>query len=146
MSTEELIGTSKRIYYYLLRQNKPVTARQIQRDLNISSISVVNYHLKKLLEKGLVEETENGYIVKKIVDKNLVRVKSLILPKSAFFASFFITSLIISTFFLYQNSKIQQIYMILVILIASIYFLYDTIKKWRDLKNTLNLNNLKNSE
>ncbi|MEM4911756.1 MAG: winged helix-turn-helix domain-containing protein, partial [Metallosphaera sp.] len=87
MSTEELIGTSKRIYYYLLRQNKPVTARQIQRDLNISSISVVNYHLKKLLEKGLVEETENGYIVKKIVDKNLVRVKSLILPKSAFFAS-----------------------------------------------------------
>jgi len=133
-TSEELVGTSRRIYYYLLRQNRPITARQIQRDLNISSISVVNYHLKKLLEKGLVEETERGYIIKKVIDKNLIKLRSLILPKSAFFASFFITSLIISLTLLSQNIKIQQVYMFLVILIAASYFLYDTIKKWRDLK------------
>jgi repressor of nif and glnA expression len=131
---DEITGTTRKIYYYLLTKNRPISPRQIQRDLNISSISVVLYHLKKLEEKGLVRETETGYVINKIIDKDLIKIYKYIIPRSAFFASFFLTSLIIFLTLLQGHQTAQYLFSVLVIMIATTYFIYDTISKWLKLK------------
>ncbi|AEB94362.1 winged helix-turn-helix domain-containing protein [Metallosphaera cuprina] len=72
---ESLTGTRRKIYYYLMKQRGPVPLRRIQRELDLSSPSLALYHLKKLEENGLVKETEEGYIVAKIVLEDYIRVK-----------------------------------------------------------------------
>lgn len=125
---EDLSGTRLKIYYFLLSQGKPMSLRKIQRELNISSPSVVQYHIKRLMEMGLVSETDQGYVVSKVVLEDYVRIRSSLLPKSIFMASFFITSLII-LFILRNSLDVAFVYSILVIGVAAVFSISDFLKK-----------------
>ncbi len=65
---DNLKGTTLEVYRFLLKSNKPVGARELQRALNLSSPSLAAYHLSKLEETGLAKN-ENGEFV---VSKNLL--------------------------------------------------------------------------
>jgi predicted DNA-binding transcriptional regulator len=125
---EDLSGTRLKIYYFLLSQGKPMSLRKIQRELNISSPSVVQYHIKRLMEMGLVSETDQGYVVSKVVLEDYVRIRSSLLPKSIFMTSFFITSLII-LFILRNSLDVAFVYSILVIGVAAVFSISDFLKK-----------------
>jgi predicted DNA-binding transcriptional regulator len=125
---EDLSGTRLKIYYFLLSQGKPMSLRKIQRELNISSPSVVQYHIKRLMEMGLVSETDQGYVVSKVVLEDYVRIRSSLLPKSIFMASFFITSLIM-LFILRNSLDVAFVYSILVIGVAAVFSISDFLKK-----------------
>ena len=125
---EDLSGTRLKIYYFLLSQGKPMSLRKIQRELNISSPSVVQYHIKRLMEMGLVSETDQGYVVSKVVLEDYVRIRSSLLPKSIFMASFFITSLII-LLILRNSLDVAFVYSILVIGVAAVFSISDFLKK-----------------
>jgi len=105
-----------------------MSLRKIQRELNISSPSVVQYHIKRLMEMGLVSETDQGYVVSKVVLEDYVRIRSSLLPKSIFMASFFITSLII-LFILRNSLDVAFVYSILVIGVAAVFSISDFLKK-----------------
>nr|WP_149528847.1 ArsR family transcriptional regulator [Sulfuracidifex tepidarius] len=127
----ELSGTTLKIYNYMIKQKKPVKLTKIQKDLNMSSKSLVHYHLKKLIEEGLVKEVDDGYIVSKVVLEDYIRIRSMVLPNSIFLASFFISSLvlfvIISLF--YSGNDTSSIFAGLVIATASAYFVRDVVRK-----------------
>ncbi|MBW9141417.1 MAG: winged helix-turn-helix domain-containing protein [Candidatus Aramenus sp.] len=131
---EGLYGTRKKIYYYILRQRKPVPLKKIQRDLNLSSPSLVQYHLKKLLEEGLVKETQEGYVVSKVVLSDYVRISNHLIPVSAFFASFFITALALLLAFLYKYPLASEIFSAIVISISAVLFAQDVIRKYKEIK------------
>jgi len=105
-----------------------MSLRKIQRELNISSPSVVQYHIKRLMEMGLVSETDQGYVVSKVVLEDYVRIRSSLLPKSIFMTSFFITSLII-LFILRNSLDVAFVYSILVIGVAAVFSISDFLKK-----------------
>ena len=105
-----------------------MSLRKIQRELNISSPSVVQYHIKRLMEMGLVSETDQGYVVSKVVLEDYVRIRSSLLPKSIFMASFFITSLII-LLILRNSLDVAFVYSILVIGVAAVFSISDFLKK-----------------
>lgn len=131
---EELTGTARKIYYYILRKGRPATPKEIQRDLNISTISLVKYHLQKLQEAGLIKETDKGYIVVKVIDEDYTRMLNLVLPKSFFFTSFFVSSLVLGVFFFIKGYYKADIIFLLVLTGVSAYlFLSDALKKWRKL-------------
>jgi predicted transcriptional regulator len=50
-----LKGTTLEVYRFLLKSNKPVGTRELQRALNLSSSSVATYHLSKLEDAGLLK-------------------------------------------------------------------------------------------
>ncbi len=129
----ELSGTTLKIYNYMIKQKKPVKLTKIQRDLNMSSKSLVHYHLKKLIEEGLVKEVDDGYMVSKVVLEDYIRIRSMILPSSIFLASFFVSSLVlfilISLF--YPDSNAGSVFAGLVIATASAYFVRDVMRKIR---------------
>ncbi|BBD72311.1 hypothetical protein HS1genome_0700 [Sulfodiicoccus acidiphilus] len=130
---EELTGTRLKIYYFLLSQGKPMSLRKIQRELNISSPSVVQYHIKRLMEMGLVSETDEGYVVSKVILEDYVRIRSSLLPKSLFLSSFFVTSLIIGIL-LWRETEIALSYSLSVIGVAAAITIIDFMKKRRKVK------------
>jgi len=134
MSMESLYGTRRKIYYYILRQKSAVSIRKIQRDLNLSSPSLVQYHLKKLEEDGLIKETEKGYVVSKVVLSDYIKFANFLIPISAFLASFFLTSLVILVLFLRTHVIAAQVFSDIIISISASVFIYDVIKKYRDIK------------
>ncbi|BDB98994.1 transcriptional regulator [Saccharolobus caldissimus] len=135
MGEEELTGTAKKIYYYLLKQRKPAGIRKIQKDLNLSSPSIVSYHIRKLMEEGLVKEVENGYVVAKVIVEDYVKFKNTIIPRSLFLASFFLTSLVILIYLIFYHPFSAEIFSLIIISIATGTTIYDVIKKYRKLKS-----------
>lgn len=126
-------STRMKIYYYLLKQKKPVPIKKIQKDLKISSVSLVYYHIRKLEEEGLVKETPEGYIVQKVILSEFIRIKNYVIPLSAFWASFFVSSLILMITFLVINKPLAgEIFGIIISAIASAIFIYDILKKYRE--------------
>ena len=61
----------------------------VQRDLKLSSPSVAQYHLKKLLRLGLVKEVPEGYAIDKVIYENMVRIGRVTVPFQAAYVAFF---------------------------------------------------------
>ncbi|MUN29316.1 winged helix-turn-helix domain-containing protein [Sulfuracidifex metallicus] len=131
----ELSGTTLKIYNYMIKQKKPVRLTKIQRDLNMSSKSLVHYHLKKLMEEGLIREVDDGYVVSKVVLEDYIRIRNTILPNSMFLASFFLTSLVIfiALSLFYQGTGASEIFGFLSISTAAVYFIRDVLKKMKNI-------------
>ena len=73
----------------MLKQRKPLGISQVQKALGLSSSSVSEYHLKKLLRLGLVREEQEGYVVDKVVLENIVRIKRVSIPVQTAYVLFF---------------------------------------------------------
>ena len=70
---EELHGNTLSIYWFMIRENQPHSAREIQRRVGLSSNSLALHHLKKLIDLGLVTTDEFGsYIVARRISKGLL--------------------------------------------------------------------------
>ena len=93
--TFALRGTTLAIFRFLFKEGKPVGAQEIQRGLRLSSASVASYHLAKLLEAGLIGETENGYVVNKRVFENVIRIRRLLIPTQVSYVAFFATMILV---------------------------------------------------
>ena len=89
-----LRGKAWKVYWYLLKNGKPVSVREVQRALRFSSPSVANHHLEQLRELGLVEKQDVGghYVlvseVKIGVLKHYVKLGRLLFPRYFFYALF----------------------------------------------------------
>lgn len=89
-----LRGKAWRVYWYLLKNGKPVSVREVQRALHFSSPSVANHHLEQLRELGLVEKQDIGghYVlvsqVKIGVLRHYVKLGKLLFPRYFFYAVF----------------------------------------------------------
>ncbi|MCH4815415.1 MAG: winged helix-turn-helix domain-containing protein [Saccharolobus sp.] len=132
---EELTGTARKIYIYLLRQKRPVGIRKIQKDLNLSSPSIVSYHIKKLIEDGLVKEVDEGYIVTKVILEDYVRFRSAIVPRSIFLTSFLVSSLVILIYLIISHPFSADIFSLVVVFIITVISVYDVTRKYKKLKS-----------
>jgi hypothetical protein len=92
-----LSGTTLRVYRYLYRKGTPLGIHDIQRGLGLSSSSVADYHVKKLLAAGLIEEEDSTsrYYVERIVFENMIRIRKSLIPLQISYAVFFATALVV---------------------------------------------------
>jgi predicted DNA-binding transcriptional regulator len=90
-----LSGTTRRVYRYVYRKG-PVRLHEIQRDLKLSSSSVADYHVHKLLNMKLIREKSGqdgslGYVAEEAVFEAMVRIRRTVIPlwttATAFFAA-----------------------------------------------------------
>jgi DNA-binding transcriptional ArsR family regulator len=127
--------TRKKIYYYLLKQGKPIGLKKIQRDLGISSPSLVHYHLKRLEEQGLVKETPEGYVINKVILSEFVKIANHLIPISAFWSSFFLTSLALEIILLLTGKIIDSaVFGSIIVGISSALSVKELIKKYKETK------------
>ena len=105
----ELYGNTLSIYWFMFRENKPYSAREIQRRVGLSSSSLALHHLNKLIDMGLVTTDDFGaYILARRVRTGLLSLYvgsgRFFMPRFALYAAastgFLLSYLLFLMFFL----------------------------------------------
>jgi hypothetical protein len=124
-----LRGTTLRVYKYIFGAGEPVGIHDTQRALGLSSASVAEYHIKKLTRAGLVQEKGNGYVVDRVVFRNLIRIRRTVIPLQTTYATFFLSTLVILVTLL-RPTVVTSIFVfaLAVNLAAVVISLYEAIK------------------
>lgn len=129
-----LKGTTFKVYRYMYKAGKAVRVNEVQRDLELSSPSVAQYHIKKLVRLGLVREDPEGYVIDKVVFENVIRFRRLSIPFQAAYATFFAASLLILLTILRPNGVTSAYFFALVAIgVALAISLYETFRSLRRL-------------
>ena len=131
-----LRGKAWKVYWYLLKNGKPVSVREVQRALRFSSPSVANHHLEKLRELGLVEKQEFGghYVlvsqVKIGVLRHYVQLGKLLFPRYFFYAVFSTVFYVTFLVFLMQGFSRENLFIISFGAIVCAIFWYEAYRVW----------------
>ncbi|MEM2999131.1 MAG: winged helix-turn-helix domain-containing protein [Candidatus Bathyarchaeia archaeon] len=130
-SKDILRGTTLEIYRLLLKTNKPLGIREIQRVLNLSSPSQAQYHLNKLEEAGLLKREMGNYVINKVLLENCVRVSRFLIPRYPFYSIFAIAILLIEVVLL-RPAVLNREYFLFVAatVIFVLIFCYETVRVW----------------
>ena len=86
----ELSETALRIYLLLIREGRPMSVREVQRALGLSSPGQAYHHLERLRNLGLVVRDSEGYraVRRGGVVEGAIILWSSVLPRSAFYLGF----------------------------------------------------------
>ncbi|MGP8057928.1 MAG: winged helix-turn-helix domain-containing protein [Nitrososphaerales archaeon] len=117
-SSDVLKGTTLKVYRYLFKLGRPASIRDVQRGLDLSSPSVAEYHLKKLVQGGLVREAAEGYLVDRVMWDNMIRMRRTIVPFQAFYVVFFAAAFLVMLLVLRTNLEEEYIFGQVIVLIA----------------------------
>ena len=100
--------------------------------LGFSSPSLVTYHLKKLMEIGLIKEDGLGYIADKVLLINFVRLRNTLIPRYFFYFLFFTLGTVLELT-LFMPPIVTREYLIAVVftVAAAIAFGIETYYHWR---------------
>jgi hypothetical protein len=128
----KLQGRTLRVYLYLQRKKVPSGIREVQRDLGLSSPSVADYQIEKLVEMGLASRDEYGrvYVTRHVRVKALQSYVSLgqfMVPRLAFYATIFTA---ITAFYLVMTAGSANFYFVAVPAAASGLFWFEAARMW----------------
>jgi hypothetical protein len=119
-SDTALQGTTYKVYRYIVRQKRPVGISEVQKGLGLSSPSVSDYHIRKLLQLGLIREEQGGYVVERMVLENIVRIGRMSFPVQTGYVAFFGVAILIMLVFL-RPVTITSSYEFALIVIAAAF-------------------------
>jgi hypothetical protein len=129
-----LKGTTLRVYRFLFKEGRAVRLYDIQRSLGLSSPSVAQYHLSKLLGAGFIRETGEGYVVDRALFGNFVRVRRMVLPFQMVYSVFFAASLVVLLSLLKPPTLTSSYFFALVVIWIGLGFsLFESIRALRGL-------------
>ena len=103
----ELKGNSLKMYRYILRARRPARLNEIQRALNLSGLSLAQYHANKLVGMGLIKEEQAGYVVEKVIIQNVFRIRRTLIPFQLAYAVFFGLTLTALFLLLQKNAVVS---------------------------------------
>ncbi len=127
---KKLSDTALKIYVYLLESGEPKTVREIAEALNIPHSSV-HYHLKKLVEAGVVERAPRGYIVvDKINIEGYIILKNKLIPRLMIYSLFFLGVFLGELLLLLIDRRVfsERLLLMLVSITAFILFFYEGLR------------------
>lgn len=126
-------GTTMKVYRYVYRSKGAVRVNDVQRGLGLSSPSVAEYHIKKLVGFGLLKEEVGGYVVDKLIWSNIVRFRKTSIPVQTAYAAFFAAALAVMLT-LFRPSSISAGYFF-TLLVVSVGVLLSLYEAYKTLKN-----------
>jgi len=132
----ELRGKAWKVYWLLLKQDCPMSVREVQRALRFSSPSVAQHHLERLRDLGLVQKktASGGYFlaskVKVGVLRHFVRLGRLMFPRYFFYAVFSTTLYVIYLALFMQGFTRESLFIVFFGVVVSIIFWYEAIRIW----------------
>jgi len=137
-SNEDVLsGTTRRVYRYIYRRG-PVRLHEIQRELGLSSSSVADYHVQKLLNMKLIREKAGqdnesvGYVAEEAIFEAMVRIRRTVIPLWTTSTTFFAAGLVALLTILRPDSPNSTYLFSLVIATAALSISgYETVQSLR---------------
>lgn len=131
-----LQGNTLRVYWYILTVRKPVSAREVQRSLRLSSPSVALYHLEKLRVLKLVKKDNMGqYSLVEKVKVGLLRffvgLGRHLIPRYFLYTTYFVGLLVFYWIVFRMTFDIRDAYIMILGISGIIISLYELIAIWR---------------
>jgi hypothetical protein len=128
-----LSGRTLHVYLYLQKKREASGIREVQRDLGLSSPSVAEYHVEKLVEMGIAGRDSYGrvFVTRKVKVKAMasyVNFGRFTVPRLAFYASIF--TAIASLYAIFNFSSLSA-YGIAVPAGAAAIFWFEAWKLWK---------------
>jgi hypothetical protein len=124
------------VYIYVVT-HKQCGVREIQRALHLSSSSLAQYHLSKLVDLGLLRSSETGEYfltdqVRVDVLKDFLKLGAVVVPRFVFYAVFFT---ILTTFLgvvIFSSPPVPAIDLFFeaLLIFASALFWYEALRAW----------------
>ncbi len=111
-----LTGRTLRVYWYLVQNKGPHGRLEVQRGTKLSSASLAEYHLKKLVGMGLVEKNvHREYAICRTVQIGVMRFytmyRSNMIPRFLLYISFYVTMLF-ATMAFFSNLSLSSAFLI----------------------------------
>jgi DNA-binding transcriptional ArsR family regulator len=129
---DTLKGTTLDIYRFLLKANKPIGIREIQRALSLSSPSVAQHHLARLENAGLIKREWGDYVINRVVLENCVKISRFLIPRYFFYLLFAVAVLVLELTVLRPNVLCEAyVFSVIAAIIFIVIFGYEVIKIWR---------------
>ncbi len=132
----QLRGKAWKVYWLLLKNDCPMSVRQVQRALRFSSPSVSQHHLERLCGLGLVQKQTAGgcyFLASKVkvgVLRHFVKFGRLLFPRYFFYAVFSTTLYAIYLAAFMQGFSRESLFIVLFGAVVSIVFWYEAIRMW----------------
>ena len=130
-SADTLKGTALDIYRLLLKTNKPLGIREIQRALKLSSPSVAQHHLARLEGMGLVKREWGDYVINRVELANCVKISRFLIPRHFIYLVFAVAVLVLELAVLEPVFTPAYGIAVAAAVIFIVIFGYETIKTWR---------------
>ncbi len=132
-AASNLHGNTLLVYWYMLKENRPHSSREIQRGAGLSSSSLALHHLNKLIELGVVGlDKDGGYVVIQRVSSGILSLFAgsgrFFIPRFLFYASFFTALLISSIIVFWGQPNALTILLILSLFLSSLVFWFETAR------------------
>jgi|SRR5579875_471289 predicted DNA-binding transcriptional regulator len=129
----QLRGKTLKVYLYILKAQRAVGVREVQRNLSFSSPSIAFHHLEKLVDLGVVLKNQAGeYELIKKVDVGVLQAFSSIagftLPRLSFYAVFFTVMAI--AYLLLHRYPVDPYALISAVGGAAVLW-FETLRTWR---------------
>lgn len=133
-----LRGKAWNVYWLLLKNDRPMSVREVQRMLHFSSPSVASHHLEQLRDLGLVQKqaSDGNYVlvreVKIGVLRHFVKLGKLLFPRYFFYAVFS-TACVAVYFFMLSSTGVspqERLFVVLFGVIVSAIFWYEAVRLW----------------
>lgn len=131
-----LRGKAWKVYWYLLKNGKPVSVREVQRVLHFSSPSIANHHLEQLRALGLVQKQDVGghYVlvseVKIGVLRHYVKLGKLLFPRYFFYALFSTVFYVAYLLVLFDGFTRDNLFIVSFGAIVCAIFWYEAYRVW----------------
>jgi len=131
--SDVLSGTTRRVYRYVYRHG-PVRLHDIQRDVGLSSPSLADYHVQKLLKMKLIREEKGqegvvGFTAEEAAFEAMIRIRRTVIPLRATASAFFAVALVLlATILRPAHISSTYVFSLVVTTVALSTSLYETIK------------------
>jgi len=131
-----LRGKDWNVYWLLLKNGHPMSAREVQKTLHFSSPSVAQHHLEQLRQLGLVKKEEVGgdysltSDVKIGVLRHFVKLGRLLFPRYFFYALFSTTFYLIYVLAFMQGFTRESLFILVFGAIVSAVFWFEALRIW----------------
>ncbi|UCH30990.1 MAG: hypothetical protein JSV05_05630 [Candidatus Bathyarchaeota archaeon] len=134
-----LSGTTWDVYLYILTSTEPVGVRDAWRNLKLSSPSLAQYHINKLLDQQLLTQTQDGkYLAKEKAQmetlRNFVMLRGKLIPRFVFYGALIAGFFAVYLVFIPLRWDARDLMVLTISCFSTFVFFFEAYIQYRSLK------------
>jgi len=138
VGSKQIYGKTWDVYLCILTSSAPIGVREIWRALGLSSPSLAQYHVNKLVELKLIENTVDGKYVTNDEERlealrSFLRLRGMLIPRMVVYAALLSGVLVSYVLFWPWRGDFRDLMTLSVTLFSIAAFLFEAVKQYRGL-------------